>query len=104
MKQNGTEITNGALHHGHWDLERIVAELRTARIRARKDCIDQGEREMPSREALREIIDGLFGVLFPDHFGLPDLTEEGIDYFVGHQLDETLRALSIQVQRELQFS
>ncbi len=104
MKQNGAEITNGALHHGHWDLERIVAELRTARIRARKDCIDQGEREMPSREALRGIIDGLFGVLFPDHFGLPDLTEEGIDYFVGHELDETLRALSIQVQRELQFS
>jgi serine O-acetyltransferase len=59
---------------------------------------------MPSREALRGIIEGFFGVLFPDQFGLPDLTEEGIDYFVGHRLDETLRALSIQIQRELQFS
>src|SRR5208282_302392 len=67
-------------------------------------CIDKGEREMPSREALRGIIEGLFGVLFPDFFGRPDLTEEGIDYFVGHRLDETLRALLTQVQRELEFS
>ena len=104
MNSNGTEKNNGVLSNGHWDLARIVEELRAARIRSRKDCIDQGEREMPSRDALRSIIDGLFGVLFPDHFGLPDLTEEGIDYFVGHQLDETLRALSIQIQRELQFA
>jgi serine O-acetyltransferase len=104
MKSNGIESTNGGLSNGHWNLPQIVAELRAARIRSRQDCIDQGEREMPSREALHGIIDGLFGVLFPDQFGLPDLTEEGIDYFVGHQLDATLRALSIQIQRELQFS
>ena len=59
---------------------------------------------MPSREALRNILDGLFGVLFPTHFGLPDLTDEGIDYFVGHTLDATLRSLATQVQRELQFA
>ncbi len=59
---------------------------------------------MPSREALRNILNGLFGVLFPTHFGLPDLTEEGIDYFVGHTLDATLRSLVPQVQRELQFA
>lgn len=104
MNTNGTPNNHGATTYVHWDLARIVDELRAARIRARKDCIDQGEREMPSREALRGIIEGMFGVLFPDHFGEPDLSEEGIDYFVGHQLDETLRALSIQIQRELQFS
>jgi serine O-acetyltransferase len=103
MKSQSTENTNGHVPEAHWDLPRIVAELRAARTRSRQDCIETGEREMPSREALRGIIDGLFGVLFPDHFGLPDLTEEGIDYFVGHRLDETLRALSIQIQRELQF-
>jgi len=35
---------------------------------------------------------------------LPDLTDEGIDYFVGHNLDATLRALVKQVQRVLQFN
>ena len=41
---------------------------------------------------------------FRTHLGLPDLTEEGIDYFVGHSLDATLRSLRKQVQRELQFA
>ena len=59
---------------------------------------------MPSREALVSILDGLFAALFPTHFGLPDLTDEGIDYFVGHNLDATLRELVKQVQRELQFN
>lgn len=95
---------NGAMNNGQWELPRIVAELRAARTRSRQGCIDKGDREMPSREALHGIVEGFFGILFPDQFGRPDLTEEGIDYFVGHRLDETLRALNIQIQRELQFS
>jgi len=59
---------------------------------------------MPSREALHEIIDGLFAALFPTHFGLADFTDEGVDYFVGHKLDATLRILLRQVERELQFA
>jgi len=95
---------NGVVVPGHWDLARIVSDLRSARTRSRQGCIDKGDREMPSREALHGIMEGFFGVLYPDQFGRPDLTEEGIDYFVGHRLDETLRALNIQIQRELQFS
>jgi serine O-acetyltransferase len=88
-----------------WDLDRIVAELRRSRGRSRES--DNGHRavfEMPSRDVLREIIDGLFGAIFPTHFGLSDLTDEGIDYFVGHTLDSTLRTLQQQVNRELKFS
>ncbi|MGD0291614.1 MAG: serine O-acetyltransferase EpsC [Candidatus Binataceae bacterium] len=88
-----------------WDLVRIVAELRKSRGKSREQ--NNGDRavfEMPSREALRAILDGLFGVLFPTHFGLSDLTDEGIDYFVGHTLDATLRSLQQQVNRELKFS
>lgn len=88
-----------------WDLDRIVAELRRSRGRSRES--DNGHRavfEMPSRDVLREIIDGLFGAIFPTHFGLSDLTDEGIDYFVGHTLDATLRTLQQQVNRELTFS
>ena len=58
----------------------------------------------PSREALRGILDGFFAALFPTHFGLPDLTDEGIDYFVGHKLDATAARAVKQVQRELQFA
>ncbi len=106
MNTHETENINGHNGNGHWDLARIVADLRAARTRSRQGCIDKGdrEREMPSREVLRGIMDGFFSVLYPDQFGLPDLTEEGIDYFVGHRLDETLRALSTQIERELQFS
>ncbi len=87
----------------HWDLDRIVAELRTSRAGARHSRKGAGG-EMPSREALVSILEGLFAALFPTHFGLPDLTDEGIDYFVGHNLDATLRVLVKQVQRELQFN
>jgi serine O-acetyltransferase len=88
-----------------WDLDRIVAELRASRGRSQQDRRRNGAViEMPSREALREILDGLFAVLFPTHFGSPDLTDEGIDYFVGHKLDAVLGMLFHQVKRELQFA
>ena len=50
------------------------------------------------------IADGLRAVLFPNRLGLPDLTDESIDYYVGHMLDITLRELMIQVRRELRFT
>ncbi|HEV3115100.1 MAG TPA: serine O-acetyltransferase EpsC [Candidatus Binataceae bacterium] len=97
-------INNGAGNARlHWDLDRIVTELRLSRDRSGQTC-DSGICEMPSREALRTIVDGLFATLFPTQLGLPDLTDEGIDYFVGHTLDATLRSLHLQVQRELRFA
>jgi len=88
-----------------WDLHRIVAELRASRGRSHDERRRNGVIiEMPSRKALREIMDGLFAALFPTHFGLADFTEEGVDYFVGHKLDATLRILLHQVERELQFA
>jgi serine O-acetyltransferase len=99
--ENGAALVAGA----QWELDRIVAELRRSRGKSRNH--DNGHRavfEMPSRDTLREILDGLFGALFPTHYGLSDLTDEGIDYFVGHTLDATLRSLQQQVSRELRFS
>lgn len=88
-----------------WNLDRIVAELRASRGRSPQDRRRNGAViEMPSRQALREILEGLFAVLFPTHFGSPDLTDEGIDYFVGHRLDAVLRMLFHQVKHELQFA
>jgi len=103
MSSGGDQADDGAIARAHWDLDRIVAELHASRAGSRQNR-EAAAHEMPSREALRNILDGLFGVLFPTHFGLPDLTDEGIDYFVGHTLDATLRSLVTQVQRELQFA
>jgi serine O-acetyltransferase len=61
-------------------------------------------RELPSREALVGILQGLSAVLFPTHYGRPDLTDESIDFFVGHTLSDTLTALSDQVRRALMFA
>ncbi|MFZ2405678.1 MAG: serine O-acetyltransferase EpsC, partial [Methylobacter sp.] len=59
--------------------------------------------KLPSRKELQKILDGLSAVLFPNRLGLPDLNDEGIDYFVGHTLDTLLRELFKQIRRELIF-
>jgi serine O-acetyltransferase len=86
-----------------WKLDHIVAELRASRAGSQQSRKEKGVLELPSREALQGILERLFAVLFPAHFGRPDLSDEGIDYFVGHTLDATLRELHVQVRRELQF-
>ncbi len=83
----------------------IVAELRTLR----QASLEHRQRlnnppKLPSRKTLASIIERLSAALFPNRLGLPNLTDEGIDYFVGHTLDMTLRDLSIEIQRELHFS
>jgi len=104
-----SEALNGNGNHTatsqHWELDRIVGELRAARGKSRYDANGApAVFQMPSREALRDIIDRLFGVLFPTHFGSSDLTDEGLDFFVGHTLDAALKSLLEQVKRELHFN
>lgn len=86
------------------EISDIVAELRTLRLAS----LEHRQRlnnppKLPSRKTLTGIIERLGAVLFPNRLGLPDLTDEGIDYFVGHTLDMTLRNLTIEIQRELHF-
>ncbi len=87
------------------EISRIVAELRTLRLAS----LEHRQRlnnppKFPSRKSLTGIIERLSAVLFPNRLGLPDLTDDGIDYFVGHTLDMTLRDLSVEIQRELHFA
>jgi serine O-acetyltransferase len=88
----------------YWDIDAIVSELRT--LRTAQTGRQSGERphKMPSQKALASIVDGLSTTLFPNRLGLPELTDEGVDYFVGNTLDMTLRDLLEQVRREIQFS
>jgi serine O-acetyltransferase len=88
----------------HLDIAPIVADLRVLRLRA----LEQRQRhrrppKLPSRHVLKDIIDGLATVLYPNRLGTGEQTEEGIDYYVGHTLDAKLRLLMGQIQRELLF-
>lgn len=60
-------------------------------------------RELPSRAAIGETLEQLCAVLFPTHYGRPDLNDEDIDYFVGSTLSHAMRVLNEQVRRGLHF-
>jgi serine O-acetyltransferase len=92
------------LKHTGMEISTVVAELRSLRLRS-LESRQRRDRppKLPSRKMLLGIADGLRAVLFPNRLGLPDLTNESIDYYVGHTLDVTLRELLVQVRRELRF-
>ncbi len=97
--QLGTATSNTA-----WELDKIVQELRNARNdwRAQRGrSREPGLRELPSRDALQQIIRELCGALFPMRLGPQELREETEDYYVGHTLDAALNELLRQVQLEL---
>src|SRR5450830_379184 len=87
-----------------WNLGPGIQALRVSREEKHKIRHNGRVRELPSREALTTIVNGLSAALFPTHYGRPNLTDESIDYFVGDTLNTTLNRLSEQVRRGLLFS
>ncbi|AZG08089.1 serine acetyltransferase [Pigmentiphaga sp. H8] len=87
-----------------WHLADIVEQLRTSREIEHKIRYLDRVRELPSREALVTVLDGLSAALFPTHYGRCKLTDDSIDYFVGNTLNATLNLLCEQVRRALYFS
>lgn len=89
-----------------FDLQQVVRDLAEVRARwrtAQKRSREPGGRELPSRDALSTILEGLRGALFPMRLGPPDLRQEGEDFYIGHTLDATLHALLTQVRLELRY-
>ncbi len=102
---NELRLVAGTSHD--WSLDHIVAGLRAARVQWRISQgrpTEAGGRELPSREALRNIIAALCGVLFPMRLGPPDLREESEDFYIGHTLDAALNALLTQARLELNYT
>jgi serine O-acetyltransferase len=87
-----------------WDLPDVVEALRESREVTHKIRHQGHVREIPSREVVKHILDGLMAALFPTHYGRPNLTAENIDYFVGDTLGQTLNLLAEQVRRALIFA
>ncbi|SDS54839.1 serine O-acetyltransferase EpsC [Bradyrhizobium canariense] len=86
-----------------WQLERIVAELRTSREETHSIRRDGQAHRAPSRDALEGILNGLTEALFPRHYGRSDLDGENIDYFVGNTLSIALDSLFDQIHRGALF-
>ncbi len=89
-----------------FDLQQVVSGLAAVRQRwreAQQRSTEPGGRELPSRDALAQIMDGLRGALFPMRLGPPDLRQESEDFYVGHTLDTVLHALLVQVRLELGY-
>jgi len=86
-----------------WGIDQLVAQLRDSRTQAQeaRNRRDKPSKP-PSKNELHAILEGLSSVLFPNRLGPPDLSDEGIDYFVGHSLETLLRRLCTQISCELQ--
>ena len=93
------------LRSTHLDIDSIVAELRALRI-ASLESRNRHDRppRLPSRRILADVAEGLSAAMFPNRLGSSELADEGIDHYVGHTLNMTLRELMVQIQHELHYN
>lgn len=89
----------------HLEVDSIVTELRTLRVASleRRNRHDRPPK-LPSRTILTGVIEGMSAALFPNRLGSSELADEGIDHYVGHTLNMTLRELMVQIQHELHYN
>ncbi|MBI3230922.1 MAG: serine acetyltransferase [Burkholderiales bacterium] len=85
------------------DLTSVVAQLRHSREITHKVRHLGRIRELPSKAALLDILQGLAAALFPTHYSNVQLNDDSIDYFVGHTLNSIKPILIEQVRRALLF-
>ena len=92
------------LHDEKIDLNEIVDALRGLRRASQQKRYRTGvPPQLPSREAVIAIVDGLVASLYPRHFAPAAVTLDSVDGFIAFTLDATLRSLREQTQFELQL-
>ncbi len=104
MMPNEPKPVNCAPISMRWETDVIVKELRAIREESLAARYKSGlPVKLPSRRILAAVVEGLGAVLFPNRLGRQDLAGEGVDYFVGHTLECTLKDLNDQIRLELIF-
>ena len=93
------------LRSTYLNVDSIVAELRALRL-ASLESRNRHDRppRLPSRRTLASVAEGLSAAMFPNRLGSSELADEGIDHYVGHILNMTLRELMVQIQHELHYN
>jgi serine O-acetyltransferase len=87
-----------------WGIATLVSELQAVRLKSQQNQQRfDNPPKLPSTKILTHIVEQLAAVLFPNRLGMPDLHDEGVDYYVGHTLESVLRQLYRQIVLELQF-
>jgi len=71
-----------------------------ARAKMRGQC----RRALPSPATLTEMVEDLRAVLFPGYFGISDLGQESMRFYVGATLDRVFGVLQEQIARGLCFA
>ncbi|WP_455280817.1 serine O-acetyltransferase EpsC [Cupriavidus necator] len=91
----------------NFEVDDIVHALQQVRRQWREGqqrLLEPGGRDLPSREALAQIVALLKGALFPMRLGPPDLRQESENLYIGHSLDAALHALLTQARLELRYT
>ena len=102
---NSKQTRDLLLRSAQLDVDSIVAELRALRL-ASLESRNRHDRppRLPSRRILASVAEGLSAAMFPNRLGSSELADEGIDHYVGHTLNMTLRELMVQIQNELHYN
>ena len=90
----------------HWQVKQIIEGLQHARHDWRESqhrAKEYGGRELPSKNALKVIVNELCGILFPMRLGPTDLRQESEDFYIAYALDKILNALKQQVILALSY-
>ncbi|HEX3666301.1 MAG TPA: serine acetyltransferase [Rhizomicrobium sp.] len=91
----------GKSRAARWDIDDIVDALRQSREVVHNIRHGGVARRLPSRTALAELINGISAVLFPTHYGQPDLDAGSVDEFVRNKLRDSLGTLVEQIRLSL---
>ncbi len=90
----------------HWQVKQVIDGLQQARHDWRDSqhrAKEYGGRELPSKNALKVIVNELCGILFPMRLGPTDLRQESEDFYIAYALDKVLNALKQQVILALSY-
>ena len=102
---NSKQTRDLLLRSTQLDVDSIVMELRALRL-ASLESRNRHDRppRLPSRRIMASVAEGLSAAMFPNRLGSSELADEGIDHYVGHILNMTLRELMVQIQNELHYN
>lgn len=87
------------------DIDAVISDLQNIRAQSQQIRYKDGAiPELPSKIAIKEIVDGLISILYPRHFGPAELSPEAVIDYQRNTLVSLLLRLQRQIIRELNLS